>query len=395
MISAEDAFRIIDQNSPTPKVEEVSFQECLGRVLAEDIVADRDFPPYHRAAMDGVAFLHADFEKGIRKFRVVGQQIAGISKLELEGEGTCVEIMTGAILPIGADTIIRFEDTSISDGIATVNIDEIHQWANIHLQGKDAEEGNVVIPAGKKINIGDIGIITSVGKTTVKVKALPRVALISTGNELVEPHEKPEPFQIRKSNVYTISALLQREGIVHKMFHFNDDFDAIKAGLEKIAEEYDLIMMSGGVSMGKKDYIPDALAAIGVEKLFHRVLQRPGKPLWFGKNDKVTVFGFPGNPVSTLVCYTAYFRRWLGNTLNSHRDKVYAALAEDVEFKPDLTYYMPVFLYHEASNLLAKPYKGHGSGDLVNLTHTEAFLCLPRGKEHFAKGEVYEVYFPL
>ncbi len=400
MITVEEAFELIDQQIVDFGFEEIVFQDCLGRVVAEDIVADRDFPPYHRAAMDGIAILHADFDKGIRDYKIVGQQIAGISQQALEGEATCIEIMTGAILPAGADTIIRYEDTEIVEGQARVNLEGIHQGANVHIQGKDCEKGVVMIPKGKTLNIGDLGIIASVGKEKLKVKKLPKVAVISTGDELVEVGDQPKEYQIRKSNVHTIAGLLQKQGIEFTLHHFDDDFDVIKSGLEEIVQHHQVIMMSGGVSMGKKDFIPEALEAIGVKKHFHRVKQRPGKPLWFGSNEKVTVFGFPGNPVSTLVCYTAYFKRWLQKSTGLTVNKTTAQLSVDVEFKPDLFYFMPVSLQFEGATLTAAPQKGHGSGDLVNLSKMDGFICFPKpgapkGKDLYRAGESFEIIFPV
>jgi len=252
-----------------------------------------------------------------------------------------------------------------------------------------------MISAGKTLNIGDLGIITSVGKVKVLVKRLPKVAVISTGDELVEVDQQPKEYQIRKSNVHTIAGLLKEMGVSHSLYHFNDEFETIKIGLEKIVEDFDVIMMSGGVSMGKKDFIPDALEAIGVKKHFHRVKQRPGKPLWFGSNEKVTVFGFPGNPVSTLVCFTAYFHKWFNKSIGYKPKQTIASLSEDVEFKPDLDYFLPVSLEFDDATLKATPHKGHGSGDLVNLSKMDGFIYLPRGKDLYKAGESYEVIFPV
>lgn len=395
MITVDEALSIMDRHIPSFGVEVIGFEDCLNRRIAENVTADRDFPPYHRAAMDGIAILFEDFQKGHQSFRVVGEQVAGLTQQSLQGEATCLEIMTGAILPKGADTIIRYEDVTIENGQAVINIDEVKEKGNIHHQGTDCQIGDVLIPKGKQINIGDIGIITSVGKSKVKVSKRPKVAVISTGNELVEVDQIPEPYQIRKSNVHTISSLLKQEGVEHELFHFDDDFEVIKSGLERIISKYEVILMSGGVSMGKKDFIPEALEAVGVKKYFHRIKQRPGKPLWFGGNEKVTVFGFPGNPVSTLVCYIAYFKRWLNKTIGIEPGEELAELAVEVVFKPNFFYYLPVSLHHEGSRLVATPHRGHGSGDLVNLSKMEAFICLPEGKEVFEKGEVYPIRYPV
>jgi molybdopterin molybdotransferase len=265
------------------------------------------------------------------------------------------------------------------------------EWANIHRQGTDAEKGDVLIAKGKKLNVGDVGVLASVGKSTVRVQALPKVAIISTGDELVEVHEQPLPHQIRKSNSHTISALLLNHGIVFERFHFNDNEEEIRKGLSVIIEEFDVILMSGGVSKGKRDYVPEMLEELGVTKHFHRVAQRPGKPLWFGSNDKVTVFGFPGNPVSTLVCFQVYFQEWLADSLGYELPNIQVKLTSTIHFKPDMTYFVPVQLRFEGHELVATPFQGHGSGDLVNLSQADGFIELPSGREVFEQGDVFNL----
>jgi molybdopterin molybdotransferase len=395
MITVAEALQIVHQHGRRPDAEEIAFSDALGRVLAEDVRADRDFPPYHRSAMDGIAIKATDFTNGRRVFDIVGQQVAGISQLSLQGEGACLEVMTGAVLPAKADTVIRYEDTDIQNGKARVTIDQVTAGANIHRQGTDGVKDSLMIATGKVINIGDIGILASVGKARLKVWKLPKVAVISTGDELVDVNETPEPYQVRKSNVHTLSVLLKSHGITHELLHFNDDFDAIKTGLEQAIKSHDVIMLSGGVSKGKKDFIPSALEAVGVKPYFHRVRQRPGKPLWFGGNDEVTVFGFPGNPVSTLASYTVYFSRWLSASLNISLKPEYAELGETITFKPDLDYFLPVSIKNKGSNKQAIPHKGHGSGDLVNLSKMDGFLWIPPGQQTYEKGEVFEVIYPV
>lgn len=391
MISVEDALSTINSNLASFGNEQIPFAQSVGRILAEDIFADRDSPPYDRAAMDGIAISHADWESGLRAFPVAGEQFAGDPQQTLKS-GTCLEIMTGAIVPVDANVVIRYEDVTIADGIATVNLDEVEEGRHIHEQGTDASSGDVLIPKGKKLTYGDVGILTSVGKVEVSVIRQPKVALISTGDELIEPDQVPLPHQVRKSNIHTLGVLLAKEGIQFQAFHINDEWEEVLKELAGVLNNYDVVLMSGGVSKGKKDYIPEALEELGVEKHFHRILQRPGKPLWFGSNDQTTVFGFPGNPVSTLVCYVVYFRRWLNESLGSPVSDTHAVLTEHVSFGKDLTYFMSVSTKNDNGLLKATPVKGNGSGDLVSLSHADGFLELPAESSEFQEGEVYRVH---
>ncbi|MEQ9021618.1 MAG: molybdopterin molybdotransferase MoeA, partial [Pseudomonadales bacterium] len=226
MIPVKEALAIIEQHKGSFGSEVIPFDESVGRILDEDVMADRDFPPFNRAAMDGIAISWSDWGKRMRSFPVSGEQFAGAPQQELT-PGTCLEIMTGAVVPKGADVVIRYEDVTIEDGKASVNIEEVSQGQNIHPQGVDSEAGTILIPAGKQLTIGDVGILTSVGKVEVKVRRLPKAALISTGDELVEPHETPLPHQIRKSNIYTLAMLLEKAGIDFTIFHINDSKEEI------------------------------------------------------------------------------------------------------------------------------------------------------------------------
>ena len=390
MISVEEARNIVRFHSRTFGDVQVPFEDSVGRILSIDISADRDFPPFNRAAMDGIVVRWDDFQQGCRKFNIIGEQWAGSPSVTLHEKDSCMEIMTGAVVPAGTSLVIRYEDVSITKGVATVDDISPQEWTNIHRKGIDAQKGDVLIPFGKVLNIGDIGILASVGQSLVTVKALPKVAVISTGDELVDVNEQPLPHQIRKSNSHTIGVLLSQLGMTCQRFHFNDNEEEIRTGLAGIIENFDVILMSGGVSKGKRDFVPEILEEQGVRKHFHRVAQRPGKPFWFGSNEQVTVFGFPGNPVSTLVCFQVYFREWLAACLGTDLPTMKAKLSQTVHFKPDLTYFVPVKLTFEGNELMATPYQGHGSGDLSNLTNVDGFVELPADREMFRNGEVFD-----
>ena len=396
MISIEQAMELIFQTVKDFGVEDIPLQETIGRVLREDLVADRDFPPYDRVTMDGIAIHYDAFQKGQKTFPIQGIAAAGAAQMTLIHIEDCLEVMTGSILPNNTNTVIRYEDLLIENGAATIVLETLIEGKNVHLKGNDRLQGSLISTSGKKISPAEIGVAATIGKNHLKVSRLPKVVIISTGDELVAVHETPLPHQIRKSNVYTIKAALQDFGMDADLFHLMDDRDLILENLKEVIEKYDVLILSGGVSKGKYDFLPEALETLQVNKLFHKVKQRPGKPFWFGQaNDGTVVFALPGNPVSSFMCTQTYFFPWLNKCLQLPPSTLPTAiLQQDYTFRPDLTYFLQVKIdYDQEGRILATPVEGHGSGDLANLVDADAFLKLPRGKELFEKGEVYPVYF--
>jgi len=308
----------------------------------------------------------------------------------LENEHNCIEAMTGAMLPIGTDAIIPYELISIEKGIAHVNSEEVIYFQNIHKKGLDRKQSDVLIPVNRKISSAEIGVLATVGQAKVKVARLPKVAIISTGDELVEVDEIPAPYQIRKSNVHTLDSLLKRFNIRPDLFHITDSKEQLRQKIKLLLEKYDVLMFSGAVSKGKFDFLPEILDELGVVKHFHKVRQRPGKPFWFGKKEQTTIFAYPGNPVSTFVSSLKYFVPWLQKCLQlESQNSNFAVLAEDFHFKPELTYFLQVKIINTGGSLLAFPKAGNGSGDLANLAENDAFLELPSNRIAFKKGEVF------
>ncbi len=374
-------------------IETVSLADALNRVLAEPILADRDLPPYNRVAMDGIAIKYADIANGQKSFTIKGTQAAGEEPIEFNNS-ECIEIMTGAALPECADTVIRYEDLEINNGVATVLIDTIRQGQNIHRQGADKLKGDVVAKAGQVISSALVSVAASVGATTLSVKKLPRVVIITTGNELVDIDITPSPYEIRRSNSYAIQSVLQRYNINADIIHIPDDPAITRKELAYCIDNYDVIILSGGISAGKFDYVPQVLEELSVQKLFHKVEQRPGKPFWFGRHGNgVLVFAFPGNPVSTFMCMHRYFIPWLEKCLGIPSSKAYAILDTDFSFKPQLRYFLQVKLqFNELGQIIATPVEGNGSGDYVNLLDADAFMELPAERNNFNKGEAYPIW---
>ncbi|MEL6986862.1 MAG: molybdopterin molybdotransferase MoeA, partial [Bacteroidota bacterium] len=332
------------------------------------------------------------FENGQRSFHIEGVAAAGSITQTLKNGEACLEVMTGSVLPINSDTVIRYEDLSIENGVATINVDTLKFQQNVHFKGEDRKAGDKIIEKNRIIASPEIGVLATVGMDQVKVAIPPKIAIISTGDELVEINEQPLPHQIRKSNVHRLKSSLQQMGFTADSFHLNDNKEEIKSTLSYIITKYQVVMLSGGVSKGKFDYIPSAMEELGVKKLFHKIAQRPGKPFWFGRKNDTVFFALPGNPVSSFLNMTYYFKNWYFWSLDVKVKKQYAKLSKEISFKPDLTYFAQVQLeFDETGQLWATPNEGHGSGDLANLTDADAFIILPRGRTNFEKGTCFEI----
>jgi len=395
MISVQEAENIILSNLVDFGTETIPLSDSIGRVLKENWHTDRNLPPYDRVTMDGIAIDYSAFEKDQRTYPIEGVAAAGMAQMALTYKSNCLEVMTGSIMPNNADTVIRYEDLTIEDGKATINIDQIKPQQNVHFCGEDRKAGDLVVPINTIISPSEIGVGASIGKSEVQVARLPKIIVISTGDELVEIDQKPLAHQIRRSNVYRIATTLKSFGIHPETDHLLDDKKAIVEKISNYLNNYDAIILSGGVSKGKFDFLPEVLSELGVTKLFHKIKQRPGKPFWFGKyQDKSTIFALPGNPVSSFLCMQRYFMSWLHASLGiSSGGMPHAILTNDVSFNPDLTYFLEVKLsYSSDGKIMAIPQKGNGSGDLANLSNADAFIELPRGRNLFNKGEVFPFY---
>ena len=395
MILVEKATEIILSRVKDFGTESISFENSLNRVLANDLVTDRDLPPFNRATLDGVAINYTSFERGNHAFRVTGTQAAGETSIDITSDNECIEIMTGAALPATVDTVIGYEDVDIKNGIATIKNGTIKKGNGIHYRGTDKRENDRIVRSSQLMTPAIISIAAAIGQTTLQVKKLPRVVIISSGDELVDVHVTPGPYQIRRSNSYLIRSTLQRFGLHADVRHIPDNPAITKQSINNSLQNYDVIILSGGISMGKFDYIPAALEELSVEKLFHKVKQRPGKPFWFGQHKNgVVVFALPGNPVSTYMCLTRYAIPWLKAcmSLPSSNNKV-AVLAEDFSFMPALQYFLQVKLNIDSEGRLwATPFEGNGSGDFANLEEADAFMELPLERNNFTKGEVFTIW---
>ncbi len=390
MLTTAEALEAVLAAMPAFGAETVSAADATGRVLRQIVLAERDQPPFDRVMMDGIAFAWSDYAGGQRRFPIQAMQAAGDRVLRLDN-GSCIEIMTGASLPESADCIVPVERIAVTDGVAAIEADyEVKKDRFIHPRGSDYANGAHLLTPGKRISPLDIAIIASCGITEVEVAADPVVRVISTGNELVAAGEAIEPHQIRMSNGPAVLSLLERYGCRRcDHDHIADDVDTLRGRLATHLEEAEVLILSGGVSMGKADYIPEVLSDLGVEVVFHKVSQRPGKPMWFGKGpDNQVVFALPGNPVSALVCCRQYVIPAITKASGvSDSPPEFAALASNVSFKPSLTCFQPVKLISNAAgHVLAMPVKTNTSGDFASLSATDGYVELARDQEDFPVG---------
>jgi molybdopterin molybdotransferase len=393
MISVEEATSLVHSEHWIPSIEHISIFQSLGRVLAEEVFADRPFPPFDRVMMDGIAIRKSDFDNGVREFEISGLLPAGSAAIELPRGNSCLEIMTGAVMANNADVVIRYEDIEIANGTAKVLIDEVSHFQNIHPQESDRKRGSLLIPANAVIGPAEIGVLATVGSSQVPVLSLPRVLIVSTGDELVDVGETPHPHQIRKSNVHMLEALCDGHDLASKRIHLTDNLEEIVHSLRLEFEHTDVVLLSGGVSKGKLDFLPEALETLGIEKLFHRVAQRPGKPFWYGRNQNLTVFAFPGNPASTFMCAKRYFEPWLKTSMRLKSTGGFAVLTEDFAFKPSLQYFLQCRTETKTDGVCyATPVPGQGSGDLANLVDADSFMELPAERANFEAGEAFPVW---
>ena len=390
MISHPEALEKVLATITNFGTEKVALLESVNRILAEDIFADRDFPPFDRVTKDGIAVNSKALENGKTSFKIEAVYAAGSPQGILNDPENCVEIMTGAMLPKNCDSVIMYEDIEIENGIATLQI-EVKAKINIHRQGSDRQSGEKILFKNQRISAKEIGVLATVGKAVVLVKKLPKIAIISTGDELVDVAETPLPHQIRTSNTLSLFAALEQEKITPTLLHIRDEKKVMLRQVENAINNHDVLLLSGGVSKGKFDYLPEILEELKVEKLFHRVLQRPGKPLWFGKQQEknVTVFSFPGNPNSTFVNFHIYFKRWLAASLEIETSTLEVILKTDIANHPKITRYLLVKTKSENGQFQVELLNENGSGDLISLANADGGIVLPPEKD-FKQGDVVE-----
>ena len=394
MISVQEAISIVLRHTPQGTVEEVGLTEALGFNLAENVLTDVNMPPFDKSSMDGYAFKSADCPDDGTVLRVVGTIPAGQYPDFHLAAGEAAKIMTGAPMPEGADCVQKVEETeALSDSKVRI-LKKVPVGKNVAFMSEIMTAGKTVLPKNTYITPAVIGVLATVGRKSVKIYRRPRVGILVTGDELVEVEQKPGPGQLRNSNGYTLfSQVMEAGGIPQLLGIATDDVPDLR---KKISQglQNDILLISGGVSMGDFDFVEDVLHDLGVAKYFDKVNIKPGKPSVFGKTETSLVFGLPGNPVSASTVFEIIvrpcFRKLLGFQAMHHL-RLRAVLETEHPVKTAREYYHPSRCYFAENKLFVKPVKSKGSADVLSFAKSNCYIVTPSGANDFQPGQSVEV----
>jgi molybdopterin molybdotransferase len=396
MLSVSEAQSVVLQHArPLPPEIVPLAAAALGLVLAEDVASDLDVPPHDKAMMDGYAVRAADLAEGRATLRVIEEVTAGQTPRRPVGAGEATRIMTGAPVPEGADAVVMVERTRPGEN-DRVEVEDgpVRPGQNVMKRGLEMRRGETVLSAGARLRPQEFGVLATVGRAEAKVHPAPQVAILSTGDEVVEAPARPGPGQIRNGNGPMLLAQAVRAGAVPRYLGIaRDRADSLRPLVAEGLKAH-VLVLSGGVSAGKLDLVPGVLRELGVEAYFHKVTMKPGKPVFFGTRAGTLVFGLPGNPVSSLVCFELFVRPAL-RRMQGHADPgpvmVAASLAEDFTYRTDRPTYYPAWLEAVESGWRVRPVPWLGSPDLRALTRANAFALFPPGDYQHRAGEPVKV----
>ncbi len=393
MIPVGEALRIVLDATPVLGAERVALAAAAGRVAAADVQSRRTVPAFRNSAMDGFAVRGDDVRRAPVRLRLIGSAPAGTPLDAPVLPGTAAKIFTGSMVPDGADTVVKVEDTDEADGVVTVRT-AVRAGANVRLPGEDVREGVRVVESGMVLGPADLGVLASIGCATVAVHCRPQVAILSTGAELVEVDEPPGPGQVVNSNAYVLAAAVTEAGGTPVVLPVvRDRLDDVRERLAEAARA-DVVLSTGGVSVGEFDFVKEALDALGVQRRFSKVAQKPGKPFTFGTRGDGLFFGLPGNPVSALVCFAIYVRpavRRLTGHRALHLPLIEAVLDAPVRKAARLTEFVRVWLVQSGGGWIARPAPSQSSGVLSSLSRGAGLLVGPAPDTELAAGASYPV----
>jgi molybdopterin molybdotransferase len=393
MLTVEEAGRAVVDRAETLPPAELPLDQTLGCTLATDIVADRDSPPFDKSVVDGFAVRLADLGDADRWLSVGAEITAGRTPTRPLRAGEAIPVMTGAPIPPGADAVVMIEKTTADGDRVRIDDPALIGGRNILPQGAELRAGTVVLERGERLTAARLGLLATVGRSRVAVIPEPSVAIIPTGDELVEPGQVPGPGQIRNSNAVMLRALAHANHARAEAFPIvADDPDRLRDALGR-GLTFDVLLVTGGVSAGTRDLVPDTLEALGVERVFHKIKLKPGKPLWFGvgprRGDRpgTLVFGLPGNPVSGLVGFLLFTRPAL-DILRGRAAR--AAESTEVRLSRPFVHSGDRPTYHPAKchDGRAEPLRWSGSADLKTVAEADGFVVFPAGERSYAEGEV-------
>ena len=404
MLTVEQAIHAILASTIPLSPANLPLQEALGLILTENVSADLDLPPFDKALMDGYAVHTADLAAGQTRFQVVEEITAGRTSKRPLGRGEAVAIMTGAPLPAQADAVVMVERTRRDGSLVVIDDTNVRPGNNILCRGRELRTGEVVLTRGTVLTPARLGLLAAVGRVAVTVVPRPSLAIVPTGDELVDPGTMPGPGQIRNSNATMLASFASQAGASSRIQPIApDEPKALKARLRE-AMEFDLVLVTGGVSAGRLDLVPEALEALGVTRVFHKVRVKPGKPIWFGigpvraNGSSPLVFGLPGNPVSGLIGFLLFVRPAIDALLakESPFDRtIEAKLARPFTHAGDRPTYHPARRSGgNGSAFEIEPLDWAGSADLRTVAGSGGFAVFPAGDRTYAAGEIVR-FLPL
>jgi len=397
LISVEEARRIVLEQATTLGIEQVKLSASVGRVLAQDLIAQTDLPPFDNSAMDGYALWATDTEHTAKEhpvtLRLAGEVAAGQVWERALRRGEAVKIMTGAPLPPGANSVVMLEEARLRSGTVEI-FNPIAPGSHVRKAGEDIKAGEMALKAGTRVDVTHLGLLAGLGYAAVPVFCLPSVAALATGSELVDIGQPLTPGKIRNSNSLVLAVLLRRLGIQPvDLGTVVDDRALIHHQLEE-ATNADVILISGGVSVGEHDLVKRVLRELGMETLFWRVNMKPGKPLLFGRLRNRIVFGLPGNPISCVVCFLEFIAPYLRKVMGDDdptNGLVHAKLTQSLRKKEPKTLLLTAQLREEAGSLVVTPTPQQGSGMLSSLAQANAFIVVPEEVIQLEADELVEV----
>lgn len=388
MLSFQEAQNIISSEAALLRTEHIPLDKAVGRMLASDVYADRDYPPFNRAAMDGFALRSGELADGIRTFTIVDTIYAGTVPKEPAGPGTCYRIMTGAAVPEGFDVVIRVEDTVENEAVMTTAINSFKPFLNIARRGEDVKLGEPVLRCPLMCSASVASVLATVGKSTVEVYALPSIVLITTGDEVVPPEQAPSTVQIRNSNAALLKGLLKEKGWIPEMVFHLPDAPVVMEPVLRESLSADIVITCGGVSAGDADFVPGLWKKLGVRELFHKVAIKPGKPIWCGRTAEGTmVFSLPGNPFSCLVTYKLFVETYIdlchGMGLKAFRETMFNGTRHK---RSALDEFFPARFMDGGFDVEPLPYRG--SGDVLAAKDADVLAWQPASRNTIVQERI-------
>lgn len=394
MLSYQEALAKVLDSVPEPRTIRVPLAVSQGHVLAETVYSDLDLPPFDKSFMDGYALRARDVRSVPRRLRLVGTMLAGTSQTFSVGSGQAVQIMTGAPVPAGADAVQMVEKTQRVDQDTIEILELVAPGDHIAPQASEVKSGSVVLEPGRVVGPAEIAVLATFGQIEVTVFAAPRVVILATGDEIVELDQKPAFGQIRNSNAHMLLAQCLTLPVEANVFPVvADDPQAVRQALDR-ALVYDVVIFSGGVSMGEHDFVHRVLAQSGVKISFHKARIKPGKPILVGRHNDRMIFGLPGNPVSSFVTFELFvraaLRQWLGFQRKS-LVQIRARLVKDVRQKPGRTFFKPARVVWRGQDFWVEPIQTRGSADIVAFSRANGLLVIPADVTLQSKGSLVDV----